>query len=102
MKSSDSIFNAGRMLMARSSLERLATECLSPATSAAYVLAGNNPEKVNFEEAGRIAVVLAITIRTEVSRCLEDLLTREDADSYLQRLALDLGKDLRAKEEGGS
>lgn len=58
------------MMLARSSLEDLATRCLHEGVTAALVLSGNEPERVSWELAASIAVRMAVVIRRDVAKQL--------------------------------
>jgi hypothetical protein len=78
-------------LVARGSLEDLATRCLRDAVTAAFVLSGNEPEKVDWELAASISVRMAVVIRRDVAKRLDELLATEGADEFLRTLAMDEG-----------
>lgn len=88
------MISASRKMVARGSLEDLATKCLRDAVTAAFVLSGNQPERVDWELAGSIAVRMAVVIRRDVAKRLDDLLATEGADEFLQALALDEGRKI--------
>lgn len=88
----------GRVMFARQSLERLATDCLSAAMTAGFIASGNNPEKVDYALVGKIAAMVAVAIREEVGRHVEAVMMREDADAYIERLAMTIAEG----EKGGA
>lgn len=93
------MISPSRQMLARTSLETLATRCLSDAVTAAFILSGNEPERVDWELAASIAVRMATVIRRDVAKKVEDMLASEGADEFLRTLALDAGKDLLKGED---
>jgi hypothetical protein len=95
----EKVFSAAHLMIARRDLERLAADCLQASLTAAFVLAGNNPDKFDPAEAGRIAVAVAATIRGDVALRIEKLLADEEGRAFLERLALDAGCDMRERSK---
>jgi hypothetical protein len=93
-------FSPSRMMLARNGLEDLATRCLRDAVTAALILSGNEPEKASWELAAAISVRMAVVIRRDVAKRLEELLASEGAEEFLRTLAMDQGRDML--EEGGA
>jgi hypothetical protein len=90
------IFSPSKMMVARSGVEDLATRCLKDAVTVALILSGNEPEKADWELAARVAVRMAMVIRLDVTRRLEEMLASEGAEEFMRALALTSAKEVGA------
>lgn len=84
----DATHSPARLMVARRELEQLAKECLSAATTAAFIRAGSDPDRIDISDIGRIAVRMAFSIREEVGKRIDGVLSSEGADAYLEKLAM--------------
>lgn len=84
-----------RKLMARQGLEKLAAMCL-PASVIALTqdVVSEELGREDWERCGQVAAVMAVAIREGIAAKVEEYATTEEADEYLERLALQVSSDL--------
>jgi hypothetical protein len=87
------MFSPAREHSVRFALEKLSTDCLQAATMAAFLLSGNDPDKVRAPEIGRIAAEMAFAIRLQVGSRVRELMASEGAEEMLEKLAVDIAKE---------